>query len=256
MGREIKRVATNFEWPMNQVWPGFINPHYKKCPQDGITCWGGSNAAAVYLEHLTNMFSVVADSAASGRSHPYLNALPYGSAHPDWSKQPDEVRRRAVEFYTNLIGETERSPFGFTGSAFKLYFKLLELAGIRTNPDGTDTEKGYEWGECPVCKGKGLDPAVSAAYNAWQSEEPPTGDWWQVWETVSEGSPVTPAFATAEELIEYLVTFGDDWDQKRGDGGWSQEAAEAFVSREGWAPSLIIQGGASYSPRDGMPAAR
>ena len=29
-----------------------------------------------------------------------------------------------------------------------------------------------------------------------ERREPPIGDGWQVWETVSEGSPVTPVFAT------------------------------------------------------------
>lgn len=64
-------------------------------------------------------------------------------------------------------------------------------------------------------------------------------DWWQVYETVSEGTPVSPAFATPEELIEHLVANGDDWDQQRGNGGWSRKAAEAFVNEAGWAPSFI-----------------
>ena len=77
-----------------------------------------------------------------------------------------------------------------------------------------------------------------------------------VYETVSEGTPVTPAFATPEELIEYLVQHGDFWDQKRGDGGWKRENAESFVGR-GWAPSLMVNrsetGTTIHSPRDGMP---
>ena len=39
--------------------------------------------------------------------------------------------------------------------------------------------------------------------------------WYQVYETVSEGTPVTPPFETREELVEYLVERGDFWDQKR-----------------------------------------
>ena len=35
MGRELKRVEPNFNWPLDKVWKGFINPYYefnKDCP--------------------------------------------------------------------------------------------------------------------------------------------------------------------------------------------------------------------------------
>lgn len=66
--------------------------------------------------------------------------------------------------------------------------------------------------------------------------------WFQVYETVSEGTPVTPPFATKAELVDYLSTKGDFWDQKRGEGAWDRDAAEKFVGH-GWAPSLIVTGG-------------
>lgn len=75
-------------------------------------------------------------------------------------------------------------------------------------------------------------------YRPWKNEE---ATWVQVWETVSEGTPVTPPFATREELIEYLVKNGDRWDQRRGNGGYSREQATAFVTA-GWAPSMVISG--------------
>ena len=82
-------------------------------------------------------------------------------------------------------------------------------------------------------------------------EDEPT--WFQVYETVSEGSPVTPPFATREELVEYLVKNGDDWDQKQRTGGWDRAAAEAFVRQE-WAPSMIVVSGPAGTktsePRD------
>jgi hypothetical protein len=71
---------------------------------------------------------------------------------------------------------------------------------------------------------------------AWTDEE---ATHFQVYETVSEGTPVTPAFATREELVDYLATHGDLWDQQRGDGPWSRQAAERFVM-VGWAPTLLV----------------
>lgn len=82
--------------------------------------------------------------------------------------------------------------------------------------------------------------------------------WFQAYETVSEGTPVSPPFATAEELAQYLAEHGDFWDQLRvkesrreGPAAWGIEAARRFVQRE-WAPSLIIENGKISEPRDGI----
>ena len=88
----------------------------------------------------------------------------------------------------------------------------------------------------------------------WTSE--PTH--YQVYETVSGVTPVTPHFATKAELIDWLVEHGDAWDEKRTaegkqeSAGWDRENATAFVERE-WAPSMVIADGVIYTPKDGMP---
>ena len=108
---------------------------------------------------------------------------------------------------------------------------------------------------CSRCDGEGgLWPTneIKAACEDWENTEPPEGDGWQVWETVSEGSPVTPVFTTREGLIDYLVDRGDAWDQSRGDGGWKRENAQAFVDDQ-WAPSLISTEGKLLTPRDSTP---
>lgn len=81
-----------------------------------------------------------------------------------------------------------------------------------------------------------------------------TATWFQVYQTVGEGSPVSPPFATQAELVDYLVEHGDFWDQSRGDGGWERKNAESFVG-SGWAPSLIGLAGQMHAPRDGNPFA-
>jgi hypothetical protein len=122
----------------------------------------------------------------------------------------------------------------------------------------------WEAGERPdYCsdESKGLEywewnggPPDRAYYRPWKDDE---AVWFQVWETVSEGTPVTPPFATEAELVDYLATKGDFWDQKRGDGPWAREAAAKFVGT-GWAPSLMVEvssdGSKIFGPRDGSPA--
>jgi hypothetical protein len=91
----------------------------------------------------------------------------------------------------------------------------------------------------------------------WKPEE---ATWFQVYETVSEGTPVTPPFATKQELADYLVEHGDFWDQKRrAEGGsimrctpWPRAEAEAFIFGAGWAPSLIVANGKIMSGTEAM----
>ena len=91
------------------------------------------------------------------------------------------------------------------------------------------------------------NPPNKAFYRpAWKPEE---ATWVQAYETVSEGTPVTPAFATRQELADYLVANGDYWDQRRGDGGWPRENADKF-SRMGWVPSGMVVGGKFMGAKD------
>jgi hypothetical protein len=86
-------------------------------------------------------------------------------------------------------------------------------------------------------EGKPHDPAY---YRPWKDEE---ATWFQLWETVSEGTPVSPPFATKEELADYLAERGDDWGINEGQGGWGKERAHKFVMGSGWAPSMVMQDG-------------
>lgn len=109
-------------------------------------------------------------------------------------------------------------------------------------PDYCDDEKSHglefwEWDGGPPDR---------KYHRTWK---PDNATWFQVWETVTEGTPVTPAFATREELAAHLAEHGDDWDQTRGHGGWGIERASAFVN-SGWAPSAVITGGRVLESKD------
>lgn len=117
---------------------------------------------------------------------------------------------------------------------------LAEFDRIRS---GGATESERECYPGGVCEWAAVDypPPNPAFYQPWSDEE---ATWYQLWETVSEGTPVSPPFETAQELIDYLAENGDFWDQKRcrkpgwveahggtapGVSGWGHERAEATV---------------------------
>lgn len=107
---------------------------------------------------------------------------------------------------------------------------------------------------CPTCLGH-CDVATDeeraaeeAASEAWQATDPPAGDGWQLWETVSEGSPISPVFATAEELAVWCTKNKCTVNGPMA----SVEAALKFIN-VGWAPSFI--GSPETGFTDGMTAA-
>ena len=62
--------------------------------------------------------------------------------------------------------------------------------------------------------------------------------WFQIYETVSEGTPISPPFETVAELIEWMATNKDYWDYQ-----WTREQVENFINSGGNAPSLISKNG-------------
>lgn len=112
-----------------------------------------------------------------------------------------------------------------------------------TDPDRKEHDMPYwEWSGGPP------DPLYYRP--DWKPEDM---TWFQLYETVSEGTPVTPPFATKEELVDYLATKGDFWDQSRHDGAWTRENAQRFVFGAGWAPSMMVNTatGEMKTARDG-----
>jgi len=67
-------------------------------------------------------------------------------------------------------------------------------------PDAAKCKYYAEW--------EGNAPEVEYYRPKWKDEERTC---FQVYETVSKGTPVTPVFESKEKLIEHLVEHGDDW---------------------------------------------
>jgi len=83
----------------------------------------------------------------------------------------------------------------------------------------------------------------------WEYEGPPDEEihrpvfeaeptWYQMYETVSEGTPVTPPFATKAELITWLIEKGESHNTQY-EHRFTREQATAFVDQK-WAPSFVF----------------
>lgn len=98
---------------------------------------------------------------------------------------------------------------------------------------------------CQTCEGHASVETYAgqrADAEAWEREEPPVGEGYQLWETVSEGSPITPVFATPEELARWMTSHS--WGRQTEHMASSFDVAMRFIDA-GWAPS------GAYSPEHG-----
>lgn len=117
--------------------------------------------------------------------------------------------------------------------------RIARMTGHFAEYMATESFEDYEGGRPEDYPGDGV---------MWRPE-----DWserelgWCIFQTVGEGSPITPVFATKEELVDFLVEHGthsdpfgpldDPWDPPM-----SRAAAEEFVHGHGFVPSMIAYG--------------
>lgn len=256
MGREIKRVPLDFDWPLKEVWEGFLNPYSEflsNCP----ACDGSG-----YNPQTKQIADDWYDFAGTGRrwcgsiTQDEIEALirdgrlwDFTNIWQDGKKLPKRwlfrrgIIQKAVFFAARLLRSI--------GVSF--YLPNMPTAEVVNQWNGKSmghdainryicvkarTRRLGVYGLCKSCKGNGelwFSDDAKFLYEHWEPTEPPSGDGWQVWETVSEGSPISPVFATSQELVEWLV--GE---------GYSRKAARNFAE-SGWVPSAMVAGGKMYS---------
>jgi len=172
--RIVKRVSPDFQWPIGEVWHGYINPWPGPVPCPScLTC--GLNPAT---KKLSNTFCSWA---------PKLTI---------W--EADQLFEKGV-----TRQEIQRLKRRTRGSDTPVIRQLLvEIRAKRKNI----------WGTCGRCQGDGFianpNPAVSSLYagvnlfQEWEPTEPPFGSGWQLWDDI-EGYPVSPLFTTPEALTRW-----------------------------------------------------
>jgi hypothetical protein len=236
----IRRVAINFDWPMGKIWNGFINPHR---PYECSKCRGTGSSKEV--RRLTNRWYYGNDDGIWNPDQEYT-ATQYHLTQEEVNLLVDKGRLH--DFAATWNGKRWIPKQNDDGSQYypgaaevneaaKKCSSLHDSINQYIVTAHRAKKAGYPI-YCDHCEnGTGeifAGEDHKRRYEEWTETEPPKGDGWQVWETVSGGSPVSPVFKTAEELIEYLVEGGDYRDRKNGRQAPSREAVEAFVNGAGW----------------------
>jgi hypothetical protein len=131
-----------------------------------------------------------------------------GAPRYTWQGAPDPDR---VGEYRPLFDEP------FDDAALQEWLREYERWKAGTHPDQDESNRDVAFSEW-----NGGPPDPRYYRPEWRDED---ATWYQVYETVTEGTPISPPFSTQEELIEWLCTHQGF----SGFGLQRREAAERIV---------------------------
>jgi hypothetical protein len=279
MGRELKRVALDFDWPLNKPWKGFVNPLYTvtQC----MACEGsGYSPEAKELRDL--WYGYIPFRPEDRGSVPFQptdeHIVTFAARNvthsPNFYGGANErnIQREAMRLcqlwngsWCHHLNIDDVAALVETGRLmdFTHTFDVEKRWQIKDPPYVPTPREVNVWScvgfghdcvnpwicvkaeckrlgvpdTCAVCNGEGEywpSPEAKKAYEDWQSYEPPAGAGYQIWETVSEGSPISPVFETARDLAAHMAM--TKWGA---DKGTPFETWMKFIEGPGWAPSGI-----------------
>jgi len=284
MGREIRRVPLDFDWPLKEVWGGFLSPDRfdeNPCPD----CRNGYSPQAQNLYDL--WYGKIPFDPASTGSTPWRHDSPAvrAFAERNIANAPDyygtgeaatvrEAQRLADLFNGSWSHHLSQGDVDALVAGGRLYdFTHTVVPGKGWQPKNPPVKptaaEVNEWSlrglghdsinahvvikarceregvsdTCPTCEGHASLEKYEgqrAEAEAWEPTDPPKGDGWQLWETVTEGSPISPVFATADALADWMS------DPERGDRWVPGDVARKFIDM-GWAPTGVGTPGRGYS---------
>mgnify|MGYP001596464995 CR=1 FL=1 len=242
MGRLLKRVPVNFDYPKGQIWKGYVNPYR------GLDCHTceGTGFSKEYKElqdkwySLDNWEPVCLSSGRSWNKNAWHNNL--SQQDVDWLAENNDL----WDFTRVPLNEDQKEncfPNGWT-KEHNGYKPTAEEVNewSRSKPGAHISEYGLikhilktqrKPHTCRICKGSGKiwqTPEIKKAHDRWKDFEPPEGDAFQLWENTSEGSPQSPVFKTLDELCEWAetsaTTFGSSTATKE---EWKKMLDDCFV---------------------------
>lgn len=168
MGRMLKRVPLDFDYPINKVWEGYINPYKNSCEGCNRGSSVGYSFDGEYIEQAVKKF--------------------LGTPELRESKMFRKIIQKLIE--PSELLERENNSHVSSTMAYAAMVNLGKIAGL---------EDGWIGCQNPTCKEE------REKFHSFKETEPPNGKGYQLWENTTQGSPQSPVFETLEELTVWCA---------------------------------------------------
>lgn len=248
--RELRNVPADFDTPIGETWAGWFRPAELREIPCGACAASGWSPTARWLQSTFWGHNV-------GDGHGWRDRL----TQQDVDHLAD---RGAFRVRCGWSLPTARNP---QGRAHWLYLRptadeVNEATRSRAgwdHPLRLDSSAEYRLTvfrcgllgasvTCGVCDGEGCswrDAEHKAAWEAWDPQ-PPTGDHIQLWQTVSEGGPVSPVFpddaAGRRDLARWMVANDTSIHRNLTEEDWLRVMGAEFFATEVGSGELVIPG--------------
>jgi hypothetical protein len=210
MGRKLMRVPMDFNWPLNMIWKGYLNPYCgvkcKSCDGTGYNPETKKIDEEWYAFDNNELTSVIDRYGRSSRynrnAHCYNITQVEIDALIEKNRLMDLTKNGHIPTVEEVNDWAKKDPTGHDSINHWICVEARAKAlGV--------------WGNCPICGGHGIvyaNEEIFKKHEEWEKTDPPKGEGYQLWETTTEGSPQSPVFATLDELAawceENATTFG------------------------------------------------
>ncbi len=237
MGRDVRRVPADFSWPLKAVWPGFSMPvayHPVRCEacegsgynpetfQISEDWYDQDGFGALFQDGQTSFQDeefILAEVQRKGSRWTYLYGYgPDGEValNPPWKILGDcrTWKHKLTQDEVDALVEKDR--LNFPESHYPSAAEVNEAYKTGIGHDSINrgicvrqrAKRLGVWGYCEKCGGEGRvyeSPEQKVAHDNWEETPPPSGPAYQIWENVTDGSPISPPFLRPEDLASWMV---------------------------------------------------
>ena len=217
MSREVRRVPLDWKHPVEH------NPYWL---EQSLTPFGRSRPLSWLHSQSDRFVPLYGEQFTPAYQHWERERVEWEAGqheHLQWL-----MRYHSAEGYEDRDGQREQHPYKAYAEDGNTVVREFFPASVE------EILAVYPYSEYAT------EPTVEDYFPDWDVPEDELG--WVLYETVSEGTPVSPVFKTADELIEHLCIIGQDWDQVP----MRRAAAEALVRGGHSAGSFMIVGNTLY----------